>query len=185
MLYLNHVKIVQRLPPEIQFKPENPPIFYKERTYQLYVGEKKNDPSTRIISAEKHNKMVRQMPHEWLDEQGFTEDRDLFDYDYDSKNFDFINSLQSPTIKEKMKQSHGWVHLSLNIKDDSHSVLMRIDPVRENAWFFDPNIGFFCFEAPEKSFDQSVKESLDCFNTLCSLKYSSLHNISVNQRLPK
>lgn len=129
--------------------------------------------------------LAKEIPKGWLNKSQFQKSQQLFEGVYDPEETDFDKFLMSPKIMEKLEQSNGWMFTSLTIADGGHQILFRLDQNRGKAWLFDPNIGFFCFEAPEKTFDQARSECLKCFRNICEVFYPALYNIKIRQLIPK
>lgn len=93
-----------------------------------------------------------------------------------------IKGFQEEIKKRDWSASLGWTRLSL--LGESHTISTRIDSVNNNNWIFDSNIGYFDFEEPGVSFEESRDKSLDCLKDIFDLYYPDIVGIGVMQTQP-
>lgn len=170
-----------RLLEELQLKPEEegekPSIQAIDRFRQaLYKLKNQLNKTDKDI--------VREMPKEWLDRSVFQKEQTLFDMVYDPEELDFNKRLTSSKAVEGLKESNGWMAITMTMENGGHAVLMRLDQDRQKAWIFDPNMGLLCFEGDGKGFDQARSECLECFKNMCNVFYPTMYHIKVSQLIP-
>ena len=120
--------------------------------------------------------------------KNFKDYREIFEMSsYDPNENDFEKSLQKPNTLNSLTGSNGWMTLNLTFcgKEDRHAILMRLDETNGKAWLFDPNVGMFCFESPEKPFSQAREDCLNCFKDLLGMQYKDTIGLKAFQYLPK
>lgn len=128
------------------------------------------------------------IPKEWLNNSPFQKEQKLFEIASVLEENDFNKRFTSPENLDALKQTNGWMVVSIRPMDpqeDGHMMLMRLDQDHQKAWLFDPNMGLFCFESDKKTFDQARSECLECFKNLCGVLYPDLFRLEVTQLVPK
>jgi hypothetical protein len=97
---------------------------------------------------------------------------------------EWIHGIDS--FKDELQPSKGWMLLGLYFEDSTaHAIGLRVDHTRNKLWLWDPNIGFFKFEAHETSFGENKKRLLSCLSSLISTFYSDTTWMRIQQKILK
>lgn len=147
-----------------------------------HIHIKSTDRFLQVVAQAEHSFQLRE---DILSREGFDEDRSLFSVDVGNDFIELVNVISQKLKQEDLSISSGWLQMALIMNGDGHAVSLRLDNVNNRLWFFDPNIGFFCFEEQNRSYDDSFKAYMEFLHDLLEMEYSSLKSMYVQQLIPK
>ena len=122
------------------------------------------------------NGIREETQNELAKRKGFTEVKEHGKLIYNQR-FSLCDAIQTIDLEP----SNGWLLQRLYFPGAAHATLVRIDPLYNAFWYYDPNHGLFCFEEDHNKPQDSKRRLNEFFHDLIESSYPELTHLYHDQ----